>query len=1105
MDACGRHGRPLTFSCTVTPMTSKVAPAKPPASSSAYRFSNLHLYSLIPNRHTDPAAQLYEQGMKLLHTFERTGFVHTHTEAAQLLRKAVDMSLPGDSDLLIRYLDLGESYTLLFQQTGDFAHIDEAIRILERGIELTQDHDDLPFLLASVGEAFTCRHAYGRDLKDAARAVAAHRRAVAVTPNGHASLPHRLTGLGMSLGRRCQNTRALADVTESISILRRAVALTPPLDEQTLSSRLENLAVSYNHRFGLTGTLSDIDEAIVLMRKAVELTPPDHDDLPLRLSNLGGSLFHRFQRTEQPSDITESIATTRRALQLTPTRDSSSLLTRLTNLGASLARSFEMTGKLSEIDEGISVMRRAVDLTPQNHFELPTRLVNLGSALNVRFDRTNSSSDSTDALSFLQKAVRLTDSRDPELPSRFMTLGQSYLKHYDSITTGGDSSNITNAIKLLRRSVDMTPSGDIDLPARLASLGAAYGTCFKVKGDLSDAAEAISCHQKAVDLTPRGHPNLASFLSNLGISLDHRFERTGESTDVAEAVSAHRRAMELTPCEHANMPSRLAHLGRSLSCLFEKSGSLADITEATTCLQKAIAMTPKDHADLPTHFTKLGMALNRRFRSTGAISDVDEAIVALQMAIELVPQGYGHLDFQLANLAVSFSCRFEKTGRISDIDEAISATQRAIVACNKDYAGLSGLLTNLGSSYHLRFLSTSPDGGRKEDLKNSIDHYRSAATSDIGSPQVKLRAASFCARLLSEHFPHSPETLTAFDLAIRLLTMVAGLEQTMSGRYSQLQRSSGLAPKAAAAACTANQPGKALEWLEQGRCLVWSQLMHLRTPLDELRAQDPELAQQIEDTAKRLEIAGSSRDVSLTGMTMSEKISVEEEAHTHLKLARGWEELLATARAMPGFHSFLLPASLASLTQYIPDAGFIVVVNVDSARCDAIAIAAGFDSPIHIALPRFSLQKAEEYRRDLSTHLQSALHAPQSKDDLVGPDVRAIKPFVGKRAARNRARGIMSSLWDEVVKPILDALGIVVCWSLWCVYTEKALIRLFGFLSCRNLAGLRRAHAQRKGSGGALLGRSLSFRSTPQESMTDHTLSQSWTTLFPPTPLRSQL
>ncbi|TFY51795.1 hypothetical protein EVG20_g10832 [Dentipellis fragilis] len=53
----------------------------------------------------------------------------------------------------------------------------------------------------------------------------------------------------------------------------------------------------------------------------------------------------------------------------------------------------------------------------------------------------------------------------------------------------------------------------------------------------------------------------------------------------------------------------------------------------------------------------------------------------------------------------------------------------------------------------------------------------------------------------------------------------------------------------------------ALEFIETGRGVFWSQALQLRTPVDQLQAVDPDLAQKLRDVSRALE-AGALRDVS---------------------------------------------------------------------------------------------------------------------------------------------------------------------------------------------------------------------------------------------------
>ncbi|KAH6880957.1 CHAT domain-containing protein [Coprinopsis sp. MPI-PUGE-AT-0042] len=839
------------------------------------------------------------------------------------------------------------------------------------------------------------------DLETITEAIALLHRAVQLTPKGHANLPGCLSNLGTSFQRRFEHAGDLADMAEAISAQRRAVQLTPE-GHADLPRFLNNLGNSFQSRFKHTGDLSDIVEAISAQHRAVQLTPEGHADLPRFLNNLGNSFLSRFERTGDLSDIVEAISAQHRAVQLTP-EGHADLPGFLNNLGTSFLRRFERTGDLSDIAEAISAQHRAVQLTPEGHANLPGRLSNLGSSFQCRFEHTGELSDIAEALSAKHRAVQLTPEGHANLPGFLNNLGGSFQRCFERT---GDLSDIAEAISVQHRAVQLTPEGHADLPGRLSNLGSSFQCRFERTGELSDIAEALSAKHRAVQLTPEGHANLPGFLNNLGNSFLCRFKHTGDLSDIAEAISAKHRAVQLTPEGHADLPGFLNNLGSSFQYRFERTGELSDIAEAISAQHRAVQLTPEGHADLPGFLNNLGTSFLRRFERTGDLSDIAEAISAQHRAVQLTPEGHANLPTHLMNLGTSFLRRFERAGDLADMAEAISAQRRAVQLTPEGHAHLPGFLNNLGNSFLFRFERTHSG----EDLVASISSYKSAATSSFGPPQKRLKAARIWAHLLNQHHPESIDTLHAFDTALTLIALIAGLEESVRGRYSQLQDICGIALEAASAAFSLGRPDKALEWLEQGRCVVWSQLSNLRTPIDDLRIHNSQLAQSVADVSKQLETSGSSRGQSHIDLPMLEKISLEDEARAHLKLARQWDDLLKTVRSIPGFESFLLPLPCSSLLQHLPPSGPVVIINVDKQRCDAIALLAGLDKPLHIPLPNFSLEKANRYQGDL-------------KATLTSKKLRMRESQV--------VREILRDLWHEVLSPILNALGFSVSIQIW--------------------------------------------------------------------------
>ncbi|KAG8809751.1 hypothetical protein FRC19_005034 [Serendipita sp. 401] len=138
-------------------------------------------------------------------------------------------------------------------------------------------------------------------------------------------------------------------------------------------------------------------------------------------------------------------------------------------------------------------------------------------------------------------------------------------------------------------------------------------------------------------------------------------------------------------------------------------------------------------------------------------------------------------------------------------------------------------------------------------------------------------------------------------------------------------------------------------------------------------------------------------------------------ARLHLELARKWEEILKKIRSKPAFESFLKPKSFGKLDAAASD-GPVVILNVQETRCDALVLIKGriVSSVKHIHLERFSYQAAEKLLQQLKAALSSA--------GLRARSVRAhhwVKPKTDVSAG---LRGILRTLWLDVVEPVLQGL-----------------------------------------------------------------------------------
>ncbi|KAF6747409.1 CHAT domain-containing protein, partial [Ephemerocybe angulata] len=810
--------------------------------------------------------------------------------------------------------------------------------------------------------------------------------------------------------REFLNTGDLAHISKAVSTLRRSVELTPAGHVDT-TYRFNSLGVAYWFRSQRTGNLPDLSEAILhSQRSAVEMTAEGHSALPSWLNNLGNAFQTRFRCTGDLLDLAEAISVRRRAATLTP-----NIPSRLSDLSFSLECQFRRTGDPCNLSEAISTQQTAVELTPEGHPSMPSRVTNLGNLFWFRFQCTGGLSDITKAVSLHQSAVDLTPEGHQDLPYRLANLGASLESHFQHT---GNSGDLGQAISANRKAVELAPDGDSDLPTYLNNLGNSLEARFTRKGDLQVLAESILSKRKAVELTPEGHTDLPSWLSNLGNSLQSRFQRTDDLSDLAEAILTKRKALELTPEGHPQLPSHLNNLGNSLESFFERTGDINDSTEAISAKRRALELTPVGHSEMPSRFGSLGVSFESRFARTGDPSDLSEAISAKRRAVELTPEGHPQMTLQLNNLGVSLESRFRVNKDPHDLAEAISVKWRAVNLSPEGHPDTPSCLTLLGVSFQSLFQRT----GDNDDLAKAISHFKSSATSTYGPPHIRLNGAKCWALSLKISYPSSPEILNAFDTTIHLIALTASLDQTLRNRFTQLQSTSGLPLQAAATAFAFDRIDKALEWLEQGRGLVWGQLTNLRTPLDDLREHDSQLASSITKVGKQLEGAGSSRASSRADMSLSERVSLEDEALTHVMLAQQWDNLIARARTIPGFEAFLKPAPWSTLLQNLPGSGPIVLINLDHRRCDAIALLAGYDRPLHIPLPNFTLELCQKYREDLGGQLRSHQLRDRGGEETSGDwdGERGIRPV--SKASGSVVQGILRGLWEKIAKPILRRL-----------------------------------------------------------------------------------
>jgi tetratricopeptide (TPR) repeat protein len=753
----------------------------------------------------------------------------------------------------------------------------------------------------------------------------------------------------------CEENYPSLIVRAKIEAIENIEELIPGIASQFVQGGLETMqtmasdGIAAYKDFDSHGNLQSLDQAISKFEAIAEKIPTGSPMMPHVLNNLGSFFLCRFERLGEVRDMSKAIEQLEIAVGLTPDDDSDKP-SRLSNLGNSLVRRFERLGNMEDIDGAITQQQAAVHLTPDGHPDKPSRLNNLGTSLVRRFERL------------------------------------------------GNMEDIDGAITQQQAAVHLTPDGHPSKPSLLNNLGNCLLTRFERLGNMEDIDGAITQQQAAVHLIPNGHPDKPHYLNNLGNSLFRRFERLGNMEDIDGAITQQQAAVHLIPNGHPSKPGYLNNLGTCLQTRFERLGNMEDIDGAITQQQAAVHLTPDGHPDKPSRLNNLGISLRTRFERLGNMEDIDGAITQQQAAVHLTPDGHPDKPGRLNNLGNSLFRRFERLGNMEDSERALTQQQAAIHLTPDGHFNKSGYSSNLGTSYHIRFLRFR----HPQDAEAAISHFSASATSSVGPPATRFKAVRKWISIASLVGHHS--LLNAYERAFELIPLVAWLGIPILDRHEHLIQIGEIVRDAAATAISFGQYDKAVEWLEQGRSIVWNQILQLRTPVDELQAINSVLAGRLVEVSRLLD-RGAEQDGSLG--------SIEESAQRYRALTKEWESIIEQVRSLPSFEDFLKPPKISKLMDAAQN-GPIVVLNVTEKRCDALALVPGMDEVVHIPLLDVTYKRVTELRDEM-------------KDVLYTNGLR----LRGDRAAQqwtdegqsSDCKGILDELWNGVVKPVLDSLA----------------------------------------------------------------------------------
>ncbi|KAL5531839.1 hypothetical protein ACEPAF_5402 [Sanghuangporus sanghuang] len=565
---------------------------------------------------------------------------------------------------------------------------------------------------------------------------------------------------------------------------------------------------------------------------------------------------------------------------------------------------FEQDGRTKDLEESIGLYRAALDLHPEGHANRTTVLNNLAGSLTARYERDAGTDD------------------------------------------------LEESIVLRRASLDSLPRAHPDYSNSLNDLACSLKVRFEKEQRADDLEEAIELHRAALRLRPEGNPGQSISLNNLASCLRIRFQQRRRAEDLEESIELHRAALALRPKGHAKRSEVLNDLAICLSTRFEQDGRADDLEESIQLHRDALGLRPEGHPIRSKSLKNLASSLKIRFQQSGKVEDLEESIKLHRAALALCPEGHKDRFMSMNNLAVVLNTRFMKSGLVEDLEESIALHRACLVLRHEGDVDYSRTLYNLADSLYIRFRKE----GLPEDFEESIELLSRAATHKFSSSSMRMLAAQRWTKLARFHDHRT--ALDAYRTATLVLSHSLTIRPTLPMRHEFLSGSGedqDLALDGASYAIEKGHFSQAIELLEQGRSLLWSQMRMLRTPLEHLSEMDKQLADRFRNVSSQLEALATSHQSHLTSpdvddsgiFTYNDPLG-ENSAHTMLTrvrlLSEEQELIIDEIRQIPGFEDFLRAPSFEVLQQAALE-GPVIVINHSGFRCDALIVLSRKDVP----------------------------------------------------------------------------------------------------------------------------------------------------------------
>jgi hypothetical protein len=532
---------------------------------------------------------------------------------------------------------------------------------------------------------------------------------------------------------------------------------------------------------------------------------------------------------------------------------------------------------------------------------------------------------------------------------------------------------------------------------------------FRETRSLELLEEMITLNREALSLLPAGHPDRGISCNNLANALEYRCEVTGVTALLDEAITLHREGLALHPAGHPDRAKSCNNLANALLSHYQVVDTTALLDEAITLYREALSLAPAGHPLCASLCNNLASALQYRYDVTGVTALLDEAITLHREALPLHPAGHPLRAISCINLADQLLLYFQKTQDMTAIDEALILARESAASASPSFLGYP--LLTLCSIY-------MEQGSSHVSVSTAAEYLSQASSVHHNDITHFMKEIQRCLALIwsmqSTWTPNVSLLLSrAYSNLIDGLSRMTGFLLDVTAQLTALKSARSFGSDACIAALLSNSPGQGIELADRAHGVIWAQALHQRDP--QLQQLPVGLASELGNLLRAVSVPVVTSDHEASQYRTPSYLSPQDIRH---KQNSRKQTLLTEIRAMPGLDRFMLGHTYAELRKTANKHPVVVLV---AARDQAYALIisdskADSPHPLALAITSDSLSSLRDYAG------RAGLRNGQSLYHLV-EDARL---GLAKPVKKDTSMAVLSGLWLNVVKPVLDHLQLQV-------------------------------------------------------------------------------